>query len=77
MALTASCIVTLEVTSSIVLTSGSPCHDGFSPKTGSHAGILPRRKKYVVKSAAKNIVSLPMNMMIAHIPLLNRVGCCS
>ena len=58
-ALTASCMVTLEVTSSIVFTSGSPCHDGFSPKTGSQAGIFPRRKKYVVKRAAKNIISLP------------------
>ena len=76
-ALTASCIVTLDATSSIVFTSGRPCQLGFSPKTGSHTGILPRRKRYVVKRAAKNMTSLPTNKMIPHIPLLNRVGCTS
>ena len=53
---------------------GSTCHVGFSPKTGSHSGIRLRRKKYVVKSAPKNIASLEMKRITAHIPEVKRVG---
>src|SRR2546430_2336202 len=80
-AFTAICMVTLEMSSSIVLSVGSPmprigstCHVGFSPNTGSHSGMRARRKKYVVKSAPKKNASLETNRMTAHIPAENREG---
>src|SRR6266850_3201927 len=83
-ALTASCMVTLDTSSSIVLRVGRPmprigstCQVGFSPNTGSQSGMRARRKKYVVKSAPKKNASLETNRMTAHIPAEKRDGCAS
>ena len=46
-------------------------------KIGCQSGMRARRKKYVVKSAKKNIASVETKRMQAHMPCEKRPGCAS